>query len=52
MRDCAEQAGCVGADCYEPCQGVIDQNGGPFGESAGLAVALSDCLEGACPVCF
>lgn len=53
MRDCAEMSGCQGAEaCYSACMGVIDQYGGPFGDSAALALALSDCLEPACPVCF
>ncbi len=52
MRDCAQQAGCAGTDCLEPCGAVIDMYGGVFGSSATLAVALSDCLAGACPVCF
>lgn len=52
MRDCAKQAGCAGADCLEPCGAVIDMYGGAFGDSANRALALSDCLEGACPVCF
>jgi hypothetical protein len=52
MRDCAEQSGCVGADCLEPCGAVIDMYGGPFGSSGALALALSDCLSASCPVCF
>jgi hypothetical protein len=52
MRDCAEQAGCAGAECAEPCGAVIEMYGGYFGDSATLALALSECLEPACPVCF
>lgn len=52
MRDCAEQTGCAGADCLEPCGAVIDMHGGPFGDSGALALALSDCLSASCPSCF
>jgi hypothetical protein len=52
MRDCAEQAGCAGTECAEPCGAVIEMYGGYFGESATLALELSECLEPACPVCF
>ena len=52
MRDCAEQSGCAGAECLEPCGPVIDRYGGPFGESGALALTLSECLSAACPVCF
>lgn len=52
MRDCAEQYGCEGADCLEPCGAVVDMYGGPFGASGALALALSDCLAAACPICF
>lgn len=52
MRNCAEQAGCEGADCLEPCGAVIDMYGGPFGSSGALAIALSDCLSASCPICF
>jgi hypothetical protein len=52
MRDCAEAAGCAGTECAEPCGAVIEMYGGFFGESATLALALSDCLEPACPICF
>jgi hypothetical protein len=52
MRDCAEQAGCAGVDCLEPCGAVIDMHGGPFGSSGELALTLSDCLSASCPACF
>jgi hypothetical protein len=52
MRDCAEQTGCAGVDCLEPCGAVIDMHGGPFGNSGALALALSDCLSASCPSCF
>lgn len=52
MRDCAEQSGCAGVDCLEPCGPVIDMYGGPFGSSGELALALSDCLTASCPSCF
>jgi hypothetical protein len=52
MRDCAEAAGCAGAECAEPCGAIIEMYGGYFGESATLALALSDCLEPMCPICF
>ncbi len=52
MRDCAQQTGCVGADCLEPCGAVIDMYGGPFGSSGALALELSDCLSATCPACF
>jgi hypothetical protein len=52
MRDCAEQTGCAGADCFEPCEEVIYMHGGPFGSSGALAIALSDCLTASCPSCF
>ncbi len=42
--DCANKAGCSGIDCYlGPCQSVIDQNGGPFGDSVSLAQDLAAC---------
>lgn len=52
MRDCAEQNGCQGADCLEPCGAVVDMYGGPFGASGALALELSDCLVASCPTCF
>lgn len=52
MRDCAEQTGCAGVDCLEPCGAVIDMYGGPFGASGALALALSDCLSVQCAICF
>ena len=52
MRDCAEAAGCAGTECAEPCGAVIEMYGGYFGDSANLALALSECLEPACPICF
>lgn len=52
MRDCAEQYGCQGADCLEPCGAVVDMYGGPFGASGALALDLSDCLVASCPTCF
>ncbi|MBK8235901.1 MAG: hypothetical protein IPK74_10115 [Deltaproteobacteria bacterium] len=52
MRDCAEQYGCQGADCLEPCGAVVDMYGGPFGASGALALALSDCLVASCASCF
>lgn len=52
MRDCAEQTGCAGVDCLEPCGAVIDMYGGAFGSSGMLALALSDCLTASCPSCF
>ncbi len=41
---CADKAGCSGVQCYlGPCNQVIDQNGGPFGNSASLAQAVGQC---------
>jgi hypothetical protein len=51
IRMCAQQNMCTGIECLGPCGTVIDDNGGPFGESASLASTLSDCYEGACPNC-
>ena len=51
IRMCAQENMCTGIECLGPCGAVIDANGGAFGESAGLASALSDCYEGACPNC-
>jgi hypothetical protein len=51
IRTCAQQAGCTGVGCLGPCGDVINANGGPLGQSAGLASALSDCYEGACANC-
>ena len=51
IRICAQAHGCTGIDCLGPCGDVINDHGGPFGESVGLATALSDCYTGACPNC-
>jgi hypothetical protein len=48
---CAQENMCTGIECLGPCGDVIEANGGPFGESAGLASTLSDCYEAACPEC-
>jgi hypothetical protein len=46
ILDCADQAGCTGVQCYlGPCNAVIDQHGGPLGESAGLAQDVGQCRE-------
>ncbi|MEM6990929.1 MAG: hypothetical protein AAF721_10540 [Myxococcota bacterium] len=53
IRDCAQETGCLGLDCYmmETCMEVIDANGGPVGDSASIAISLSTCTEGAaCPI--
>lgn len=53
IRECAQMTGCTGLDCYMPetCQMVIDDNGGPVGPSASIALSLSTCTEGAmCPI--
>jgi hypothetical protein len=51
ILSCAQQAGCSGIQCYlGPCMQVIDQNGGVFGDSAGLAQAVANCGDqGSCP---
>ncbi len=52
IRECAQQTGCVGISCYLDghCTEAVDANGGPLGDSAGLAQLLSDCVEdAACP---
>lgn len=51
ILSCAQQAGCSGIQCYlGPCMQVIDQNGGVFGNSAGLAQAVANCADqGSCP---
>jgi hypothetical protein len=48
---CADAAGCTGVDCYlGPCNQVIDQNGGPFGDPANLAQNVGQCREDSgCP---
>lgn len=48
---CADKSGCSGIQCYlGPCQQVIDQNGGPFGNAANAAQAVGQCRSGAnCP---
>jgi hypothetical protein len=51
IRMCAQENDCTGIACLGPCGDVINANGGPLGESAGLASALSDCYEGACADC-
>jgi hypothetical protein len=51
IRMCAQQSGCTGIECLGPCGDVINANGGALGPSAGLASALSDCVEGSCPAC-
>lgn len=51
IRMCAQANMCTGIGCLGPCGDVIDQNGGAFGPSAGLAKALSECVEGGCPAC-
>jgi hypothetical protein len=44
ILDCADQNGCKGAQCYlGPCNQVIDQNGGPFGDSATIAQQVGQC---------
>lgn len=53
MRECAQASGCTDAtSCYEACEGVIDMYGGILGDSADLALDLSECLDASCPVCF
>jgi hypothetical protein len=47
IRICAQANNCTGIDCLGPCGTVIDNHGGPFGDAAGLATAVSDCVEGA-----
>lgn len=51
ILDCADANGCNGVDCYlGPCNQVIDQNGGPFGNSANLAQNVGGCRDDAgCP---
>lgn len=51
IRMCAQQNMCTGIGCLGPCGAVIDEHGGAFGPSAGLASMLSDCVEGGCPAC-
>ena len=49
MRECAQASGCTDTvSCYEACQSVIDQYGAALGESAGLAAALSECMDNNC----
>jgi hypothetical protein len=41
---CAKTNGCTGLQCYlGPCQQVINDNGGPFGNSATLAQQTGQC---------
>ena len=48
ILDCADSTGCSGIDCYlGPCQQVIDDNGGPFGDSANLAQNVGQCRQDA-----
>lgn len=53
MRECAQASGCSDVtSCYEACEDVINQHGGVLGDSAALALELSECLDASCPVCF
>jgi hypothetical protein len=51
ILDCANATACTGVSCYlGPCNQVIDQNGGPFGDSANLAQNVGNCRDDAgCP---
>ena len=53
IRDCANESGCRGLDCYGlsmpgPCRDVIDANGGIVGMSTQRASALSNCITTQC----
>jgi hypothetical protein len=53
IRECAQEFGCMGFDCYAPetCMQVVDDEGGPTGESAMIGLALNDCVGNAgCPI--
>jgi hypothetical protein len=47
IRMCAQENDCTGLACLGPCGGPI----GMYPDSVPLAMALSDCYEGACPGC-
>lgn len=51
IMSCVDQSGCSGVDCYlGPCQQVINQNGGPFGDAANAAQGLGQCRDAeGCP---
>jgi hypothetical protein len=48
IRDCGQMAGCTGVDCLGPCGGVINMNGGVFGQPAQLAQAIGNCVASQC----
>ena len=49
IADCARRTGCK-TNCYQPafCQGVIDVNGGPSGQSYAKESSLASCSVGPC----
>lgn len=49
IRDCARENMCTGLACLEVCGDTIDMYGGLAGESAMLALVVSDCIEKQCP---
>jgi hypothetical protein len=49
IRECAQEAGCDGLNCFGPCGDVFNLYGGPFGESGMLAQALGNCVGNECP---
>jgi hypothetical protein len=48
IRQCAEETGCSGFDCLQTCGDVIDMYGGIGGDSAGLGLEISMCLDMNC----
>jgi hypothetical protein len=50
--ECIDNTGCSGFGCYRSttCRGVIDANGGLFGQSVNRVVQLSNCItQSGCP---
>lgn len=48
IRTCAFAEGCNDDACFAPCEEVIDMYGGPAGESAQMALKLSNCFHESC----
>ncbi|MCA9626116.1 MAG: hypothetical protein KC766_00560 [Myxococcales bacterium] len=48
IYECAQDAGCSGAQCLGPCGSVIQQNGGVTGQPAQLALGLGTCQSTTC----
>ena len=50
IRECAQEMGCLGIECLEPCGDVIEMYGGVAGPSGMIGLMLSACVEASgCP---